>query len=698
MTIRKTVACISVALGFFSFLALSVQIFRAQEQRVAAQELSHNLNVQDILYNLGLRLSDEYAFMQVGFSQQSAVSGFLKDRLEGERSKAKVAFRQAQEALERDSVLSGNSALLTAFSALDAAIVSSRAETDALFGQSRFQRRGRSDAVLRAMDGVRQDVFTLAYQINARNRSLPVALAALQNIGRSLFWLQEVTREEQAVLAVGVLARWPLDIQLLGEINAWQKFKIGLRQELGMFAEQESVPAVLRDRVLGFARTYFEDYQDGVIAKLVQEAPTGSYSLTYEQFDARVAAVQLHNQQTVAQFHEAGMELVRKIADDAQKSFVMACVAAGFVMLLLAGFIWYFWVRISGRLQRMTAVMRSVAEGNSAVSLERFSGRDELGQMASALEVFRQNILRMDALQQEQEESKHRRDVERQNMLDSLATALEKSVLGAVETVAQASHDLQSNAMQLSTTAVEARQRSHEVRNAASESAQSITQVVQSVGSLSQSAHGIANSIARVADVSHVAAERVCESQVTIEALESASVEIGAIVKLISDIASQTNLLALNATIEAARAGEAGLGFSVVAGEVKNLAEQTVQATEGIARQIKAIQERSADTVKVIGSISGIVSELDAIACDVKAIVDAQGQAVVLITENVGAVSRCAEHVNGVITEVEEGALATGDAAGQSLEAARVLKHQATNLREEVVNFVQRIRTPLAEQ
>ena len=309
--------------------------------------------------------------------------------------------------------------------------------------------------------------------------------------------------------------------------------------------------------------------------------------------------------------------------------------------LVLAALIAFFTMRsIVPPIRKMTGAMNELAAGDTTVAVPGTARKDELGEMAGAVQVFKDNMIEADRLRAEQAESEKRAAAQRKADMHKLADEFQAAVGGIVETVSSASTELEAAAGTLTKTAEVTQQLSGAVA-AASEQASAN---VQSVASATEEMTSSVNEISRqVQESSRIAGEAVKQAQQTdarINELSKAAGRIGDVVKLITAIAEQTNLLALNATIEAARAGEAGRGFAVVASEVKPLASQTAKATDEIGTQIAGMQTATQDSVAAIKEIGGTIGRISEIAATIAAAVEEQGAATQEIARNVGEAAK----------------------------------------------------------
>ncbi len=273
-----------------------------------------------------------------------------------------------------------------------------------------------------------------------------------------------------------------------------------------------------------------------------------------------------------------------------------------------------------------------------------------------------------------------------------LADGFENEVMGMVTTVASASAEMQATAGSLTSVVNITQEKSDLVANTAECSSHNMLSASEATENLSASVHAIQS---KAEQTTAVASDAVCEAHATgeiISGLAEESRRIGGIVKMISEIARQTNLLALNATIEAARAGEAGKGFSVVASEVKNLAQQTSEATDQITHQIGEIQDCTQAAVEAIDKIRKTIESMSNLSAEVEHAVLEQKEAAHLIGENVAQSQAATHEVEGHITEVKAAVGETTDAAEQVHIAAGDLSVLAEGLRTAVGTFLKSVR------
>jgi methyl-accepting chemotaxis protein len=347
---------------------------------------------------------------------------------------------------------------------------------------------------------------------------------------------------------------------------------------------------------------------------------------------------------------------------------------------------------ITGAMGRLKQRMTSLAHGDLTVELVEAARGDEIGEMAQAVQVFKDNAIAVKQLETEQAALKAQAERDKQLALHQLADAFEARVGSIVAALSKAAVEMQGTARTMSAASGGAQEKAQAVASGADQASANVQTVAAAAEELAASIDEIGRQVTAASATAQRAADQSQDTNATIASLADAARKIGEVIKLINDIASQTNLLALNATIEAARAGDAGKGFAVVASEVKSLANQTARATEDIRGQVAAIQGETDSAVAAIRSISTTILEVNEISASIAAAVEEQSAATREITRNVQQAATGTENVSRHISGVSEAADHAGSAATQVLSAANDLAGQSASLRGEVDRFLSTIR------
>ncbi|MCJ2119265.1 methyl-accepting chemotaxis protein [Methylobacterium sp. J-001] len=358
-----------------------------------------------------------------------------------------------------------------------------------------------------------------------------------------------------------------------------------------------------------------------------------------------------------------------------------ACAAAAFGLL-----------RVSRPIQTMTQAMGVLAGGNAEAEVPYRARLDEIGAMASAVQVFKDNLIRTRQLEAETAQARLAADEQRKAGMRQMADSFEAAVGGIIGLVSAAATELQATAGSMAAMAGETSAQSGAVAAAAEEAASNVNTVAAAAEELGSSVQEIGRQVDGSASLAHLAVVEADQTSALVQELSSAVARIGDVVGLISNIAGQTNLLALNATIEAARAGAAGKGFAVVASEVKALAEQTAKATNEISGQIAKVQASTSQAVTAIGGITGRIREISGVATSIAAGVEEQGAATQEIVRNVSQAAMGTGEVTSNISGVASAAEETGAAASQVLDASSELSRQSEHLAAEVGRFLATVR------
>ncbi len=374
------------------------------------------------------------------------------------------------------------------------------------------------------------------------------------------------------------------------------------------------------------------------------------------------------------------------------KAIQLTWLAIAGIMIAAVLISFYLGGVFSKPIQKMTETMRLLASGDTSVEIPSTENKDEIGDMAKAVLVFKDNMIQTDKLRAEQEQQKAKAEAEKRQAMHTMADGFEQSVKSVVTEVSASATQMQGNAERLSTLAGETKSNSAIVSSSATTAAQTATQVAAAAEELTAAIGEISAQVQKSSSVANQASSQAESINQSMHVLVEKSNRVGEVIQFITNIASQINLLALNATIESARAGEAGRGFAVVASEVKNLANQTAKATEEIVQQVQSMQEATHGAVQSVGEIISIINEISQSTAGVAAAVEEQSAATNEISRNIAHTAQGTSEISRSIGAVEKGADETGSSSRQVLDSAKALTTQAATLSQKVDEFLRTIR------
>jgi methyl-accepting chemotaxis protein len=348
-------------------------------------------------------------------------------------------------------------------------------------------------------------------------------------------------------------------------------------------------------------------------------------------------------------------------------------------------------------LQALTVAMGRLAAGDTSVPIAATDRGDEIGEMARAVDVFRQNMIRSDQLSAEQVEARAARS-RRQDAMERDTEAFGVSVAAVMAKLSSSSESMRQAAAAMTRASTTVHQAATKTSDDAGTSSRDLASTASAVEQLTSGFTDITRQVATATEVSRQAVQRAEASQLTVQSLAESTARIGDVAHLINNIASQTNLLALNATIEAARAGDAGKGFAVVAGEVKALAAQTAHATAEIAGQIDAVRGVTRATIAAMTEIGSIIGRMDEISGAMATTVERQSVTAQEIAAKVTAVSGATVQSAQAMSEVVLIAGQAGAASQDVLVGTAGIDQETSALCAEVERFLVMVRTDSGER
>ena len=438
-------------------------------------------------------------------------------------------------------------------------------------------------------------------------------------------------------------------------------------------------------------RRFWTAIQEGLLPALAK-GDSAAAAKSYAEITARYTAHRAIIDDIVKQTNDQNAATEVAATERVSTFTLLLWGVSAVVFLIIGAGIFGVAFGVIRPIAEMTDVMKGLAGGDLDVSVPALSRGDEVGAMARAVQVFKDNAQRVQSMEQEQAGLKLKAEGDRKAAMQQMADGFDSAIGKIIQTVSTASSELESSAGQLTKTAEVTQVLSATVASASEQSSANAQSAAAAAEEMASSVSEISRQVQDSHKISREAVSQVEQTNARIADLAQSASRIGEVVKMISAVAEQTNLLALNATIEAARAGEAGRGFAVVASEVKALAAQTAKATEEISEQIGQMQSATNQSVSAIQEIGGTIGRIAEISQAIAAAVEEQGAATQEISRNVQQAAQGATQVAGSITDVNRGATDTGAASTHVHGLAQSLLGQSNHLKGEVEKFLSTVR------
>jgi methyl-accepting chemotaxis protein len=362
-------------------------------------------------------------------------------------------------------------------------------------------------------------------------------------------------------------------------------------------------------------------------------------------------------------------------------------LAAGLIALLAV----MIGRSIAGKIRHLASVMRRLADGNLQQEIPSVARRDEIGAMAKAVLVFRDNAIARERLEEEAAQTEHEK-AKRNGELEASLAAFQSAMRNVVSTVAGNTAEMQRTAEALTSISTQTSQEADAATAVSGQTSEHVTMVAASTDQLSSSIQEISRQVQGVAEIVRQGSETATASARQAHAMAEVGERIAAVIGSIQSIASQTNLLALNATIESARAGQAGKGFAVVASEVKMLAGQTARASDEIVARVGEIQATTRHVLAANEQLVTMMHDILTATTAVASAVEQQNAATGDIARSVQVAADGTEKLALNISEVRSGARETEKHAGAVLEVTKAMLSQSSLIEEQLRAFVHALR------